>query len=422
MKFSVAYGTYESLLRTLHAFNAEDALDSPQADETREQMDAAWRELSESERLLLRGLSADLYSLTNEEIVRGDAFLNETLLLQAAQREYDVGDWFSLLDTLRALSDKLSRAMVAYMRGRCWREIGRPEPALWFFELAHQLDPAQPNYELLVLDAMFQSSRKPEAIAKARALLKSPEARPYVVIGAAKVVSEMASQLSEGQAAEFYTDIINSLPDSLDRLAKEWTLDLVSSLLLAGHLCLAIAYERLGEMGQARRTYDQVIASFPGQDEIVVARAMFLFVVDEVNAWRDLKELVARRTSNVYPYFFLAHRALKEEHYERCMELCDLVLRNATHSLLRAHALEWTAISIYEKGASIESAKELLREAVYLEPLNENIRKNLEVAEKLEKQARSPLSDFALSQPIMPSDVTRNIQRRLTFEPPRQRA
>jgi len=168
----------------------------------------------------------------------------------------------------------------------------------------------------------------------------------------------------------------------------------------------------------ARKEYDRAVADYPGSDEIIVARAMFLLGVEPDSAYRDLNELVQRGTSNVYPYFFMAHKALIEEHFERCIELCDRVLRNTTQNLMRAHALEWMAISSYEKGGSIDAVKELFREAAYLAPLNENIRKNAELTEKL-GQPSPPLSKagFAISQPVRPDDVTMSIQARLSLAP-----
>ena len=419
MKFSDAYGRYEGMLRQLHTFNASNDLDSPAADDIREKMDAEWKKLSIEERLMLRGLSSDLYSFTDEEIVRSDVYFNEASLMQAAQREYESGDWVSLMETLRAISKKFPRAVIAYMRGRCWSEIGRPEPAYWFFDLAHQLDPSQQNYELLALDAMFRSSRRQEAIDKARVILKSPESRPHVVFGAAKMMSEIARQLPKPQADELYVEIAKSLRVNLDRVAHEHTLNnIISSLVLAARLNLAIAYERLGETDKAQNEYDRAVADYPGSDEMIVARAMFLFGVNPDSAQRDLNELVQRGTSNVYPYFFMAHTALLDEHFKRCVELCDRVLRNTTQNQMRAHALEWTAISVYELGGSLEAVKELFREAAYLAPLDENVRKNLELAEKLrEQQPRAPLSDFTLSQPVRPDDVTTSIQARLSLAP-----
>jgi len=418
MKFSDAYGRYETLLRQLHALNAADKLDSPEADDLRDKMDVEWKELTVEERALLRGLSADLYSLTNEEIMPSDVYLNEISLMQAAQQEYETGDWVSLLDTLRAIFTRFPPAVVAYMRGRCWSELGRPEPAYWFFDWAHKLDPLQPNYELLALDAMFRSSRRQEAVDKSREVLKSPDARPHIVFGAARLVSEIARQLPKEQAARLYADITKSLQAGLERIAHDRTLNVVPSLVLAARLNLAIAYERLGEVVMARNEYDRSVVAYPGRDEMIIARAMFLLSDDPDNAYRDLNDLVQRDTSNVYPYFFMAHKALIEEHFERCVELCERVLRNTAQNLIRAHALEWMAISVYEMGGSIDAAKELFREAAYLAPLNENIRKNAELAEKL-GQPRPPLSEagFALSQPVRPDDVTMSIQARLSLAP-----
>jgi tetratricopeptide (TPR) repeat protein len=381
-------------------------------------MDVEWKELTVEERVLLRGLSADLYSLTNEEIAPGDVYLNETSLMQVAQRDYETGDWVSLLGTLRAISKKFPQPVVAYMRGRCWSELGRPEPACWFFDWAHKLDPSQPNYELLALDAMFRSSRRHEAIDKARVVLESRDARPHIVFGAARLLSEIARQLPKTQALGLYAEITRSLRAGLEKVARDRTLSIVPSLVLAARLNLAIAHERLGEMDMARREYDRAVADYPGSDEIIVARAMFLLDVEPDSAYRDLNELVQRGTSNVYPYFFMAHKALIEEHFERCIELCDRVLRNTTQNLMRAHALEWMAISSYERGVSIDAVKELFREAAYLAPLNETIRKNAELTEKL-GQPSPPLSKagFALSRPVRPDDVTMSIQARLSLTP-----
>lgn len=419
MKFSDAYGRYEMMLRQLHVLNADNALDSPEADDIREKMEIEWKELALEERTLLRGLSADLYSLTNEEIASSDAYLNEGSLMQAARREYETGDWASLLGTLRAISSKFPQPIVAYMRGRCWSELGRPEPAYWFFDWAHQLDPLQPNYELLALDAMFRSSRRQEAVSKARDALKSPDARPHIVFGAARLVSEIARQLPRVQAFELYADITKSLQVNLEKVARDRTLSVIPSLVLAARLNLAIAYERLGEVDKARSEYDRAVAAYPGSDEMIVARAMFLLGSEPDRAYRDLSDLVQRGTSNVYPYFFMAHRALIDTHFERCVELCDKVLRNTAQSLMRAHALEWTAISLYEMGGSIDAVKELFREAAYLAPLNDNIRENAELTARLGHEPRPPLSKagFALQQPMKPDDVTMSIQTRLSLTP-----
>lgn len=377
-------------------------------------MDVEWKELSESEQSLLRGLSADLYSLTNEEIPPpASVSIDETTLIQTARREYEKGDWLSLLTSLRLLSDRFPRQVIAYMRGRGWRELGRPEPALWFLELAHQLEPSDPHYELLALDAMFRSSRRHDAIARAETLLEAPGSRPHVVFGAAKVVSEVAPLLPEDQAKKLYMLITKSVRAAFERIAQDQAIDVVPSLLLAARLNLAIAYERLGDPTMALEEYDRAVAAFPGRDEIVIARAMFLLGADPDRGRRELGDLVQRNTSSAYPYFFLAYEALQEERFDRCIELCARVLQNTTQTLMRAQALEWTAIAIYERGGNLEAVKELFSEAIHLSPLNENFLKNLEIAKKPAQQPKHPLSVFAISRPVQPADVTTTIHSHL---------
>ena len=413
MQFSSSYTDYESLLKAIHDLNARDMLDSPEAELTRDKMDAAWRGLNETERAMLRGLSADLYSLTGEEIATDSAFVNEATLMKAAQREYETKDWISLLQTLRALSNKFPPAVVAYMRGRCWREIGRPDPALWFFELAHRLDPSQPNYELLVLDTMFRSSHRPLAIERARALLDDATARPHTVFGAAKIVSEIAARLPSEEASDLYKRVTRSLQAALNRVENSPTSSVVPSLRLAAHLNLAIAFERQGEPEAARRAFDQAVAAFPGRDEIIIARAMFLLGRQPELAIQELRELVQRNTSSVYPYFFLAHHSLVNERFEQCIEFSERVSRMASDNLMRAHALEWTAIANHELGGSLDATMELLRQAIYLAPFNKDIFHNYDIATRLREQRRVPLTEFALQRPIEPQEVTFDIQSRL---------
>lgn len=414
MQFSTSYTDYERLLKTIHDLNASDLLDSPEAELTRDQMDVAWRGLNETERTMLRGLSADLYSLTGEEIVADSAFINEAALMEAAKQQYENEDWVSLLQTLRALSNKFPPAVVAYMRGRCWREIGRPEPALWFFELAHRLDPSQPNYELLALDARFRSSDRLSAVEKAKAILDDDTARPHAVFGAAEIVSEVASRASKDDARELYKRVTSSLQAALKRVESDATLSIVPSLKLAAHLNLAIALERQGDVEAAKRAFDQAVAAFPGRDEIIIARAMFLLGQQPELAMQDLRELVQRNTSSVYPYFFLAHHALVNERFEQCIELSERVSRMASDHLMRAHALEWMAISHHELGGPMDATLELFRQAIYLAPFSKDIIENYDVAARLREQARVPLKEFVLQRPIEPREVTFDIQARLT--------
>jgi hypothetical protein len=141
MRREPAYSQYEALLKRLHDLNREGKLDSPEADLVRQDMEAPWSRLSEADQALLAGLSSDLHTLSGEEVVR-DSEIDERVLVERACDTFRHGNWSGLLEALRYAHQHLPAELVAFMRGRCWQELGRSEAALWFFERAHQLSPS----------------------------------------------------------------------------------------------------------------------------------------------------------------------------------------------------------------------------------------------------------------------------------------
>ena len=141
MRREPAYSQYEALLKRLHDLNREGKLDSSEVDLVREGMEEPWSRLSEADRALLAGLSSDLSSLSGEELVR-DSEVDERVLVERACDAFKHGNWSGLLEALRYAHQHFPAELVAYMRGRCWQELGRSEVALWFFERARQLSPS----------------------------------------------------------------------------------------------------------------------------------------------------------------------------------------------------------------------------------------------------------------------------------------
>src|SRR5438132_3160652 len=64
---------YEELLRRLHGLMAAGQGDAEAAGSVRDDMDISWRHLSEEERARLRGLSADLYMIEDDEVLEPGA-------------------------------------------------------------------------------------------------------------------------------------------------------------------------------------------------------------------------------------------------------------------------------------------------------------------------------------------------------------
>ncbi|HSK00117.1 MAG TPA: hypothetical protein VK932_02705 [Kofleriaceae bacterium] len=133
MRTEPAYCRYEALLKRLHDLNLEGKLDSPEAELVREDMEEPWSRLSAAEKAQLAGLSSDLYSFSGEEVVRSSD-LDPSALATRVRAAHESRDWSGLLEALRFTHQYLPAEAVAYMRGCCWQQLGRPEAAFWFFE------------------------------------------------------------------------------------------------------------------------------------------------------------------------------------------------------------------------------------------------------------------------------------------------
>lgn len=398
-----AFSRYEALLERLHVLNLEDKLDSSEADLVREDMEEPWSLLSETEKALLAGLSSDLYSFSDEEVIRGSD-LDKTVLMKSGSAAYANHDWGGLLEVLRLTHQYFPAELVAYMRGRCWQQIGRPEPAFWFFERAHKLAPSNQSYAFLRLDALLRAGRRQEAFGEAQHLLSKGNAPASLVFGAAKVIYDNAAELPLDESRQLYESIVAAVRAALNNIDQKET---PQSLILAGRLHLALALERLGKPEDAMRAYADAISCHPNSDELLLARALFLLRADQHDAaQRDLDALIGRGTHLVSAYLFRAHHFLKQKDYARCLELSDRGLRLATRTATRVVFLEWTAISLYEQHASLDGVRSYLDKALSLDPMNENVRSNLQALDRVTAMSHQPLTTQVVPDP---SDALRDL-------------
>lgn len=135
------YSRYERQLGELHALIRAGKQNSDEAEFIRDSMDAPWRLITPIERMHLRGLSHDLYSLSNEEVdlefappPRDNEERAE--FMRRVRVAHEGHQWDELLSFLRPLHQEFAPSMLAYIRGHCWREMGRHLPAAWFFDHA----------------------------------------------------------------------------------------------------------------------------------------------------------------------------------------------------------------------------------------------------------------------------------------------
>src|SRR5262249_46109765 len=117
-------------IRALHRLALLGQEDSAAADAIRDATDAAWEALSEAERNRARGLSEDLYSIS-EPRTNG----HKTLAPDGRSPAQDVveaqrrGDWDLALELLRKTAQDLSPGEVSYLRGSIWQAAGDHDTA-----------------------------------------------------------------------------------------------------------------------------------------------------------------------------------------------------------------------------------------------------------------------------------------------------
>jgi hypothetical protein len=106
-------------------------------------MDEFWDRLNPREIQLVRGLSADLYTLVDNQAheprVGQDEMVETCRLVGAA---WNNKEWALVLELLRERCHPYPPSQVALMRADCWSNLGDPRTSQLFLQKALSLAPA----------------------------------------------------------------------------------------------------------------------------------------------------------------------------------------------------------------------------------------------------------------------------------------
>ena len=121
---SPSYLQYVRALRDLHALTMAGRDDSPEADAIRDGMDQPWYDLSEIEQRRIKGLSEDLYSISDppQEPLPSNPQVQGKLI--EATEAWQAGRWDQALELLRRWSRYIDPALFR-LRGSLWQESRR---------------------------------------------------------------------------------------------------------------------------------------------------------------------------------------------------------------------------------------------------------------------------------------------------------
>lgn len=131
---SEQYQGYLRLRCQLHRLIARGLIDSPEADQVREELMIPWRELGKEDITEVQLLAEDLHSLEDlpgvETLsVQSPASRGTQLLIAAKQK-----DWQELLRLLRESKELLPAERIACLRAWAWHELAQPEPGGLFLK------------------------------------------------------------------------------------------------------------------------------------------------------------------------------------------------------------------------------------------------------------------------------------------------
>ncbi len=167
-----SYVQCEMLLKEVHRLIGEGKGDTDEADFIRDSMEEPEQGITPTEGARLRGLSADLYMLQDDEIYEPYEGTQEELRLRLNDA-WEQGRYEAVLALLRKGTPFLTPERVAYLRGRCYAALGHLETALLFLRYAAERDPERAAYRVAVLDLLLKLHRADDALAEAASYLKA---------------------------------------------------------------------------------------------------------------------------------------------------------------------------------------------------------------------------------------------------------
>jgi hypothetical protein len=245
-----AYNQYERLLLRLHELIAGGHAESDDAEHVRDLMDEPWALLSDGERHILGGLSADLYMLSGTEI-REDTDEKATAEDLDSKRAmlYKRKKWPEFLDAMRRGPTTIQPDFIAFFRARAYDELGLKASAARFTDFADSLVPKD-SYKALAMERYRESGELEAAVDRARAVAAQSGPRdPGLLVMAAGVLFASTRDMSGEEAVPVYEHVKTLVDIALNQAFESVDVQ-VSALILKG-----LAHEFLQEVEAAREAF-----------------------------------------------------------------------------------------------------------------------------------------------------------------------
>ncbi len=343
-----------------------------------ESMLESWNTLDASTREFFRGLSGDLDMLDDTERLepsqKSSVELEQALGLAWNEQRYS-----EVLSLLRKVQAPRPPEKIAYVRGKCCSALGFHEAALAFYDHAARLKPSNGNYAYLAFVEALDLGMIDWVITKARKIGEAQDSPPTALFAAAHALLRTDSG-EEGRSDALLESIIDILSRALAAEGRLPRANRLPAVLVGGYVELGLCHERLNQTDLARDAYTDALRIDPRSDAALTARGLLLASLDKAQAAIDFTEAVALKTPLVWPYLYLANRALTAREYIRAMDLCQEGLAHAKDPSQRANLLEWLALAKTGLGEPRKVVEDLFEKALDCAPFNPRIRRNKDIA------------------------------------------
>ncbi len=302
-----------------------------------------------------------------------------------------MGEWDRALELLRRWAAFLAPDVVSFFRGRVWLDAGDTETAVLFFEHACRLQPDNGNYLAVFLYAL-EKVNPTAAQVRARQILQDPDqTSPVAVVRAADIVFHASRSLPESEAAQQFRQLILVFDRALSRIEAGTEAGVDRWHYGIAILLLGFCHELLGNTQAAVDSLTRGLQEDPYNPGLLGSRGILLYGASP-RALSDLELAIRNGSTEIWPFYFLAHHYLLTGRFEECRKLCERALTMSGSPAVMSEVSEWLAIAQAELGFPAEMVRASFDSAIRFDPSNERAQKNLaafEAANNKDMEIRS---------------------------------
>jgi tetratricopeptide (TPR) repeat protein len=370
------------LLR-LHALTLEGQDESAEAQAILDSLERPWYGLSEAEKKRIKGLSEDLYSISDSPKLAIPSNPQATQKLIEAAEARQQGEWDRALELLRRWGQYLEPALLSYQRGCVWHDAGDDSTASLFLRHAAEFEPDNTQYKGAYLIAL-ERSNPAEAGSQAWEILNQNDAAPIIVVRAGSILFKSTSSMDQADRTPILEQLIEVFSAAYHRMkiveVNESRRVESPQVVVTLAFFLGACHDVLGDIQSAVRYFNIAVAMSPDDPNLLIARGVARYGVSP-EAVDDLSLAVQKGAKRIWPHFFLAHHNLVTAHFDECARNCERALDFEGPDEVKALLHEWLAISRAELGLPASMVRSAFEAAVRLAPDSDEIRANFEAFE-----------------------------------------